>query len=88
MNLKTKITTGFLAMLLLLLSIGGYAYYSLRQLDRSTRDVLKANLYSIELGQRMLKSLNQLARQPLPDTAGTAAFVAALGEEARNVTEP
>ena len=88
MNLKTKITTGFLAMLLLVLSIGGYAYYSLHQLDRSSRDVLKANLYSIELGQRMLKSLDQLARQPLADTAGTAAFTAALREETRNVTEP
>jgi NtrC-family two-component system sensor histidine kinase KinB len=88
MNLKTKITAGFLAMLLLVLSIGGYAYYSLRQLDRSSRDVLKANLYSVELGQRMLKSLDLLARQPLADTAGTAAFVAALAAEARNVTEP
>ena len=88
MNLKTKITTGFLAMLLLVLSIGGYAYYSLRQLDRSSRDVLKANLYSVNLGLRMLKSLDQLARQPLADTAGTAAFTAALREEARNVTEP
>ncbi|MGY3089844.1 NtrC-family two-component system sensor histidine kinase KinB [Hymenobacter sp. UYAg731] len=88
MNLKTKITTGFLAMLLLLLSIGGYAYYSLRQLDRSSRDVLKANLYSVNLGLRMLKSLDQLARQPLADTAGTAGFLAALRAEARNVTEP
>ncbi|GAB3870604.1 ATP-binding protein [Hymenobacter segetis] len=88
MNLKTKITLGFLAMLLLLLSIGGYAYYSLRQLDRSSHDVLKANLYSVNLGLRMLKSLDQLARQPLADTAGTAAFMAALGAEARNVTEP
>ncbi|MDO7844766.1 ATP-binding protein [Hymenobacter sp. M29] len=88
MNLKTKITTGFLAMLLLVLSIGGYAYYSLRQLDRSSRDVLKANLYSVELGLRMLRSLDQLARQPLADTAGTAAFTAALRAESRNVTEP
>ncbi|GAB3584436.1 HAMP domain-containing sensor histidine kinase [Hymenobacter daeguensis] len=88
MNLKTKITTGFLAMLLLVLSIGGYAYYSLRQLDRSSRDVLKANLYSVNLGLQMLRSLDQLSRQPLADTAGTAAFAAALREEARNVTEP
>jgi PAS domain S-box-containing protein len=88
MNLKTKITTGFLAMLLLVLSIGGYAYYSLRQLDRSSRDVLKANLYSVSLGLRMLRSIDQLARQPLADTAGTAAFTAALRAEARNVTEP
>ena len=88
MNLKTKITVGFLAMLLLVLSIGGYAHYSLRQLDRSTHDVLKANLYSVNLGLRMLKTLDQLARQPLADTAGTAAFTAALRAEARNITEP
>ena len=88
MNLKTKITLGFGAMLLLLLSIGGYAYYSLRQLDRNSHDVLKANLQSVSLGLRMLKSLDQLARQPLADTAGMAHFVAALREEDRNVTEP
>ena len=88
MNLKTKISLGFLAMLLLVLSIGGYAYYSLRQLDRSSRDVLKANLYSVDLGLTMLRQLDQLARQPLADTAGTARFVAALAAEARNVTEP
>ena len=88
MNLKTKITLGFLAMLLLLLSIGGYAYYSLRQLDRSSHDVLTANLQSVNLGLRMLKSLDQLSRQPLADTAGMAHFEAALREEDRNVTEP
>jgi signal transduction histidine kinase/HAMP domain-containing protein len=88
MNLKTKINLGFLAMLLLVLSIGGYAYYSLQQLDRSSRDVLKANLYSVNLGLQMLKSLDQLSRQPLADTAGTARFVAALRAESRNVTEP
>jgi PAS domain S-box-containing protein len=88
MNLKTKITLGFLAMLLLVLSIGGYAYYSLRQLDRSARAGLKANLYSVDLGLQMLRSLDQLARQPLTDTTGTARFLAALREEDRNVTEP
>jgi len=88
MNLKTKINLGFLAMLVLVLSIGGYAYYSLRQLDLSSRDVLKANLYSVNLGLTMLRSLDQLARQPLTDTAGTARFVAALRAEANNITEP
>ena len=88
MTLKTKISLGFQAMLLLLLSIGGYAWYSLHQLDRSSRDVLKANLYSVNLGLTMLRSLDQLARQPLADTAGTARFAAALHAEAANVTEP
>ena len=88
MNLKTKINLGFLAMLLLVLSIGGYAYHSLQQLDRSSRDVLKANLYSVDLGQRMLRSLDQLARAPLTDTSGMARFMAAQNAEALNVTEP
>ena len=43
MTLKTKITLGFLAMLALLLSIGGYAFYTVRQLDLSSRNILKAN---------------------------------------------
>jgi NtrC-family two-component system sensor histidine kinase KinB len=88
MNLKTKITLGFLAMLLLLLSIGGYAYYSLRQLDRASRGVLKANLYSVDLGQRMLRGLDQLGQRSPADTTGTAQFAAGLQEEAHNVTEP
>lgn len=87
MNLKTKITLGFLAMLLLLLSIGGYAYYSLRQLDRASRGVLKANLYSVDLGQRMLRGLDQLGQRTPTDTTGTAQFAAGLREEARNITE-
>lgn len=88
MNLKTKITLGFLAMLLLLLGIGGYSYYSLWQLDRASRGVLRANLYSVELGQKMLRSLDQLGQAAPSDTAGTAQFAAALREESHNVTEP
>ena len=88
MNLKTKITLGFVAMLLLLLGIGGYAYYSLRQLDRASRGVLRANLYSVEIGQRMLGALDQLGQPAPADTAGTAQFASALREEANNVTEP
>ena len=45
MNLKTLITIGFLAMLALLLAIGGYAYYTLHRLDLSSRNVLKDNFY-------------------------------------------
>ena len=88
MNLKTKITLGFLAMLLLVLSIGGYAYHSLRQLDRSSRDVLRANLYSVELGQQMLHRLDGLAQQPLADTASLVRFATVLRAETGNVTEP
>ena len=88
MNLKTKITLGFVAMLLLLLGIGGYAYYSLRQLDRASRGVLRANLYSVEIGQRMLGALDQLGQSAPADTAGTAQFASALREEENNVTEP
>jgi len=88
MNLKTKITLGFLAMLVLLLGIGGYSYYSLRQLDRASRGVLRANLYSIELGQKMLRALDQLGQPTPADTAGTTQFAAALREESHNVTEP
>jgi NtrC-family two-component system sensor histidine kinase KinB len=88
MNLKTKITLGFLAMLVLLLSIGGYSYYSLWQLDRASRGVLRANLYSIELGQTMLRALDQMEQPTVTDTTGTAQFDAALREESHNVTEP
>ncbi|MFK5219946.1 hypothetical protein, partial [Lactococcus cremoris] len=79
---------GFLAMLVLLLGIGGYSYYSLRQLDRASRGVLRANLYSVELGQTMLRALDQLGQPTAADTAGTAQFAAALREESHNVTEP
>ena len=88
LNLKTKITLGFLAMLGLLLGIGGYAYYSLRQLDRASRGVLQANLASVNLGLQMLARLDQLERQPLADTTGVAGFVGALRAESANVTEP
>ena len=55
MNLKTLITLGFVAMLALLLGLGGYAYYTVHRLDRSSRDVLKENFYSVELGQQILR---------------------------------
>lgn len=88
MSLKTNITLGFLAMLGLLLGIGGYAYYSLRQLDRASRGVLRANLYTVELGQTMLRDLDQLSHQAPADTAGLAGFATALRQESHNVTEP
>ena len=39
MKLKTLITLGFVAMLALLLAIGGYAFYTLNRLDRSSRAI-------------------------------------------------
>ncbi|RZK96487.1 MAG: HAMP domain-containing protein, partial [Hymenobacter sp.] len=86
MTLKTKITLGFLAMLALLLSIGGYAFYTVRQLDLKSRDILKANLYSVVLGQQMLRGLDALSQEPGSD-AGLRRFRESLTREAGNITE-
>ena len=86
-NLKTLITLGFLAMLALLLAIGGYAYYSVDRLDGSSRNVLKDNFYSVELGQQMLQALDQT--ETLPNAAaGLLRFRQNLTREAGNITEP
>jgi len=87
MNLKTKITLGFVAMLGLLLSIGGYAFYTVRQLDQSSRTILKANFYSIDLGQQMLRGLDALAQAPA-SPVGMRLFSQGLTREAGNITEP
>ncbi len=87
MNLKTKITAGFLALLLLLLALGSYAFYSVRRLEASSRNILTANFYTIELGQQMLQALDRL--QARPDAAdGLARFQQGLTREAGNITEP
>ena len=85
MNLKTKITAGFLALLLLLLGLGGYAFYVVRHLETSSRSVLKANFYSVELGQRMLQCLDRLQAQA-DDARGRTGFEQALTREAGNIT--
>ncbi|TDN40446.1 HAMP domain-containing protein [Hymenobacter sp. UV11] len=87
MNLKTKITLGFVAMLALLLSIGGYAFYTVRQLDEKSRNILKDNLYSVNLGQQMLRGLDALGREP-GSVAGLRLFRESLTREAGNITEP
>jgi len=87
MNLKTKITLGFVAMLALLLSIGGYAFYTVRQLDMKSRNILKDNLYSVNLGQQMLRGLDALGREP-GNAAGLRLFRKNLTSEAGNITEP
>ncbi|UOQ78554.1 HAMP domain-containing protein [Hymenobacter sp. 5516J-16] len=89
MNLKTKITLAFLTMLLLLLGVSAFTLYSLNRLDRSARNVLRDNLYSVELGQHMLRALDRLQAQETPlDTQAKQRFEQLLAREAGNVTEP
>ncbi|MEJ7666956.1 MAG: hypothetical protein WKG07_49380 [Hymenobacter sp.] len=87
MTLKTKITLGFVAMLALLLSIGGYAFYTVRQLDLKSRNILKDNLYSVDLGQQMLHGLDALRDEP-GSAAGLRQLQRGLTREAGNITEP
>ena len=60
MNLKTKSILGFLVALLLLLSTGFYARYSLRQLA-GLAPKLRADFHSVQLGQQLYAVLDQLA---------------------------
>ncbi|MGI4762580.1 MAG: ATP-binding protein [Janthinobacterium lividum] len=86
MTLKTKITLGFVAMLALLLGLGGYAYYTVQRLDRSSRNVLKDNFYSVELGQQMLRALDRMEADP-GAAQGLPQFRRSLTREAGNITE-
>ncbi len=86
MNLKTLITLGFVAMLALLLGLGGYAYYTVQRLDRNSRNVLKDNFYSVELGQQMLRALDRMEIDP-NSAEGLARFRQSLTREAGNITE-
>ncbi len=86
MNLKTKITLGFTAMLLLLLGLGGYAFYTVQRLDRSSRNVLKDNFYSVELGQQMQRALDRMETDPSAPQ-GLPQFRQSLTREAGNITE-
>lgn len=87
MNLKTKITLGFLALLLLLVGLGGYAFFTVQRLERGSRNTLRANLYSVQLGQGMLRALDQMG-QPRAAAAGLRQFRQSLTREAGNITEP
>ncbi|SET36920.1 HAMP domain-containing sensor histidine kinase [Hymenobacter actinosclerus] len=87
MTFKTKITLGFLALLALLLALGGYAFYTVRQLDQSAKSILKDNFYSVQLGQQMLRALDGLAQRP-DEAAELARFRESLTREAGNITEP
>ncbi|AII51908.1 hypothetical protein N008_07945 [Hymenobacter sp. APR13] len=84
MNLKTKITLAFVTMLLLLLGVSAFTLFSLNRLDRTARNVLQDNFYSVELGQRMLRALDSVQTAP---PVALASFREALTREAGNVTE-
>ena len=85
MSIKSSITLGFLAMLALLVGVGGYAYYTVQRLERGAQAVLQDNFYSVQLGQRMLQALDEAAADP---AAGSRRFAPQLAREADNVTEP
>jgi NtrC-family two-component system sensor histidine kinase KinB len=87
MNLKTKITLGFLALLALLLALGGYAFYSVQRLETTSRYILKDNFYSVDLGQQMLRALDRAEVNPA-DPQGLPSFRRSLTREAGNITEP
>jgi signal transduction histidine kinase len=87
MRLHTKITLGFLAMLALLLGIGGYAYYTVGRLERAGKSILQDNFYSVQLGQQMLQAEDALAAQPT-NTAALGQLRSLLMREAGNITEP
>ncbi|MBJ6107691.1 HAMP domain-containing protein [Hymenobacter sp. BT523] len=87
MNIKTKITLGFLAVLALLLAMGTYAHYTVQRLDRSSRTILQDNFYSVQLGQGMLLALDAAEADPNAPQ-GLPRFREQLRREAANVTEP
>ena len=87
MNIKSKITIGFLALLGLLIILGSYAHYTVQQLDARSRTVLQDNFYSVQLGQDMLVALDRAEAQPM-NLGGLPRFHYLLSREAGNVTEP
>ncbi|WP_133272576.1 HAMP domain-containing sensor histidine kinase [Hymenobacter radiodurans] len=87
MTVKTKITCGFLALLTLLVALGGYAFYTTQRLDRNSRNILKANFYSVQLGQQMLRALDQMEVDSVA-ADGLRQFRRSLTREAGNITEP
>ena len=87
MNLKSKVTVGFLVMLALLIGLGAYAVDTVHRLDRNSRAILKDNLYSVQLGQNMLQALDELA-VPTANPAALSRYRTALVREVGNITEP
>jgi NtrC-family two-component system sensor histidine kinase KinB len=87
MNLKSKITAGLLAMLTLLVGLGAYAMATVQRLDHNSSTALRANFYSVQLGQGMSQALDELAAAP-GAPAALNRYRTALTREAGNITEP
>ncbi|QCR21807.1 HAMP domain-containing protein [Pontibacter sp. SGAir0037] len=102
MKLKTKITLGYLTILVFLLAVGVYSVININKLDSAAGNILKANLYTLQLGKRMISSLDKMAaaKQQLVYTdltpevyrqeikEGIAVFEKGLLGERNNITEP
>ncbi|MBC3538793.1 ATP-binding protein [Rufibacter sediminis] len=102
MKLKTKILLGYLVVLALLLGLGSYNLYNLSRLDRAAQNILKDNLYSVQLGQEMNNALSHLLvtqQQAVflkadsveiaeSTRADLRRFEASLQKESENITEP
>jgi signal transduction histidine kinase/CHASE3 domain sensor protein len=87
MNIRTKISLGFGLVLALLLVLGGYATTALLRLDNTTRRIRQTNVYSVEVGQVLLRAIDQLETQPAAP-GGLPLLGQALRRAADNVTEP
>ena len=74
-------------MLGLLLGIAFYASVTLSRLDRANRAVLQDNFYSVQVGQGMLRALDNLAADPAAAPA-LGPLHGLLAREAANITEP
>ncbi|MEJ8800702.1 sensor histidine kinase [Pontibacter sp. H249] len=102
MKLKTKITLGYLTILVVLLAIGVYSVVNVNKLDKAASNILKDNLYTLQVGKHMISSLDkmQTAQQQLlfsdvtPEVntivirENIAVFKDNLRKEQGNVTEP
>lgn len=74
-------------MLGLLLGIAFYASVTLSRLDGANRAVLQDNFYSVQVGQGMLRALDNLAADPAAAPA-LGPLHGLLAREAANITEP
>ncbi|TGD77150.1 HAMP domain-containing sensor histidine kinase [Hymenobacter wooponensis] len=87
MTLKNKIRASLIAMLLLLLGLGSYAFLTIQRLEHDAHALQQANLASVEYGVTMLSAVERLEDAPTA-SALLADFRRALTRETANITEP